>query len=196
MPANRLRYPAGHLALVAGLLTAVLSAGCATPPVAPSSIAQAPDARAQPVPDGWIPVVRYGRYTLIELVPEASQQDLLLQVIDVSIPPTLPATVGDALRYVLLRSGYALCDADADSRILYALPLPAAHQRLGPLVLRDTLLTLAGSAWDLQIDDAVRCVCFVPRVGAHDTGTLHVDTVPSQAEAAKVATFPLVEPLP
>ncbi len=196
MPANRFRYPTGYLALLAGLLTAILGAGCATSPAEPSAILRASDARAQPVPDGWIPVARYGRYTLAELVPEASQQDLLLQVIDVSMPATLPATVGDAMRYVLLRSGYRLCDADTEARTLYALPLPAAHQRLGPLVLRDALLTLAGSAWDLQIDDAARRVCFVPRADARDIDMPYLGTVPAPADTAEVFRFPLAESQP
>jgi type IV pili sensor histidine kinase/response regulator len=73
-------------------------------------------------------VARYGRYTLVELVPEPAQRDLLQQVVEVSIPPMLDASVGDAMRHVLLRSGYRLCDAEAAT--LYALPLPAAHLRL------------------------------------------------------------------
>jgi len=153
-------YPAGNAALAAGLIAAALTAGCATSSVAPPVIEPEPETRAQPVPDGWIPIVRYGRYTLVELVPEAAQQDLLLQVIDVSMPATLPATVGDALRYVLLRSGYTLCEADPDAAALHHLPLPAAHLRLGPLFLRDALLTLAGPAWELHVDDVARRVCF------------------------------------
>ena len=112
--------------------------------------------------------MRYGRYTLVELVPEPAQGDLLQQTVEVSIPPTLDANVGDAMRHVLLRSGYRLCDAAAAAALyalplpaaLYALPLPAAHLRLGPLVLRDALLTLAGPAWDLWVDDLTRQVCF------------------------------------
>ena len=123
MPAIRLRYPAGHRALVAGLLTAVLTAGCASSSVAPSAVAPEPEARAHPVPDGWIPVARYGRYTLVELTPQAAQHDLLLQVIDVSMPAALPATVGEALRYVLLRSGYTLCETDPEAAALYDLPM-------------------------------------------------------------------------
>jgi type IV pili sensor histidine kinase/response regulator len=42
-----------------------------------------------------------------------------------------------------------------------ALPLPAAHYRLGPVLLRDALLTLAGPVWDLQVDDGERKVCFI-----------------------------------
>lgn len=160
MPSIRRPYPAGNAALAAGLIAAALTAGCATSSVAPPVIELEPEARAQPVPDGWIPIVRYGRYTLVELVPEAAQQDLLLQVIDVSMPATLPATVGEALGYVLLRSGYTLCEADPDAAPLHHLPLPAAHLRLGPLFLRDALLTLAGPAWELHVDDVARRVCF------------------------------------
>ena len=38
-----------------------------------------------------IPVARYGRYTLVEMVPEPAQRDLLRQVIEISILPTLDA---------------------------------------------------------------------------------------------------------
>ena len=105
------------------------------------------------------PVVRYGRYTLVELVPEPAQRDLMRQVVEVVIPPSLDTNVGDALRHVLRRSGYRLCDT-ADATALYALPLPAAHLHLGPLMLRDALLTLAGPAWDVSVDDGARQVCF------------------------------------
>jgi type IV pili sensor histidine kinase/response regulator len=177
------------------LLTVIVATGCATKSLAPPA-APEPEAQTRLVPDGWVPVARYGRYTLVELTPEAGQYDLLFQVIDVSMPATLPATVGDALRYVLLRSGYRLCDADTDARTLYALPLPAAHQRLGPMVLRDALLTLAGSAWDLQIDAAARRVCFALRADARDIDTQHPDTIPVPADTAEVVTFPFSEPLP
>lgn len=109
-----------------------------------------------------VPVTRYGRYTLVELAPTAAQHDLLLQVVDVEVPGTLGATVGDALRHLVLRSGYRLCDEQ--SADLLALPLPAAHYRLGPVLLRDALLTLAGPAWDLQVDDGERKVCFIRRL--------------------------------
>ena len=99
------------------------------------------------------------RGALVELVPEPAQRDLLQQAVEVSIPPMLDASVGDAMRHVLLRSGYRLCDA-AEAATLYALPLPAAHLRLGPLMLRDALLTLAGPAWELSVDDLTRQVCF------------------------------------
>ena len=106
-----------------------------------------------------VPVVRSGRYTLIEWVPEPSQRDLLSQIVEVSTPYTLATTVGDAMRHVLLDSGYRLCDSN-DAAALYALPLPAAHLHLGLLTLRDALLTLAGPAWDLSVDEVERQLCF------------------------------------
>lgn len=160
MPSIRLGHPARRFALAtAGLLTIALAAGCATRSIAPTTVEPEPEARTQTMPDGWVPVVRYGRYTLVELVPEPAQRDLLQQTLEASIPPTLDANVGDAMRHVLLRSGYRLCDA-TDTDALYALPLPAAHLRLGPLLLRDALLTLAGPAWTLSVDDLSREVCF------------------------------------
>ncbi|QWT42230.1 PilL N-terminal domain-containing protein [Dickeya dadantii] len=143
------------------LIIAALSSGCTTTTAPPPS---PPIKAVSPVPDatpGFIPIVRYGRYTLVELAPNAAQRDLLLQVIDVSIPEDARATVGDGLRHVLKRSGYRLCETAQPLIELYSLPLPAAHLYMGPMTLRDALLTLAGSAWDMQVDERVRQVCFV-----------------------------------
>src|SRR3546814_6765485 len=87
-----------------------MAGGCATTsaPVAPDTIEEVSAAPAPEAPE-YIPVVRYGRYTLVELAPTAAQRDLLLQTIDVSMPEDARATVGDGLRHVLKRSGYGLC---------------------------------------------------------------------------------------
>ncbi|UDM06159.1 PilL N-terminal domain-containing protein [Halomonas sp. NyZ770] len=158
MPATQLpRRLAGSSLLIA----AMLSGGCATTAV-PTADPPVEEADVAPQAPELIPVVRYGRYTLVELAPTAAQRDLLLQVIDVAIPADARATVGDGLRHALRRSGYQLCES-ADAVIeLYSLPLPAAHLHLGPMTLRDALLTLAGPAWDVQVDDRARQVCFVP----------------------------------
>lgn len=149
------------------LLLAALAAGCATaPPPEPVAVEAAASA---PAPE-YIPVARYGRYTLVELAPTAAQQDLLLQVVDVAIPDTLHASVGDALRHVLRRSGYQLCGG-AETATLSTLPLPAAHYHLGPLQLRDALLTLAGPARTLHVDHAARRVCFAGSTDAAPTTT-------------------------
>lgn len=185
-----------RLALVSLMTVSLLIAGCATAgkvstsaepttQVAPSAtIAPAvplgvANAAAQEPTPYLIPVVRYGRYTLVELVPEPAQRDLLQQVIEVSIPSTLDVSVGDGLRHVLQRTGYRLCETQ-DAAALYALPLPAAHLRLGPLPLRDALLTLAGPAWDLSVDDAAREVCFQRKAAARPTSSSPARSGPIQ----------------
>ncbi|WP_423785701.1 PilL N-terminal domain-containing protein [Halopseudomonas pelagia] len=107
-----------------------------------------------------MPVMRYGRYTLVELAPTAAQRDLLLQIVGVTLPDDTSASVGDGLRQVLKRSGYRLCQTTPTNTELFALPLPAVHRRLGPMTLRDALLTLAGPAWDLQAYETTRVICF------------------------------------
>lgn len=147
---------------VATATTCVTACATSAPPNAtPPSI---PTATREPASSPAIPVVRYGRYTLIELAPDDGQRDLMQQVIDLAIPSTANATVGDALRYVLRRSGYRLCDERADTTaVLYALPLPAAHEYLGPITLHDALQRLAGPRWTLLVDDETREVCFAPQ---------------------------------
>jgi len=104
-----------------------------------------------------------------------------LQTIDVSMPEDARATVGDGVRHVLKRSGYSLCQNAHAVIELYALPLPAAHLHLGPMTLRDALLTLAGPAWELHADDRARQICF-ERPG---------DNTPVPTATAAVQTFPL-----
>ncbi|KLN58372.1 PilL N-terminal domain-containing protein [Variovorax paradoxus] len=157
MPAT----PVPRRLIGAGLLAAVLASGCATTtaPPAPDAIEDVAPAFEPDAPQ-MIPVVRYGRYTLVELAPTTAQRDLLLQTIDVSMPEDTRATVGDGLRHVLKRSGYQLCETAHAAIELYALPLPAAHLHLGPMTLRDALVTLAGPGWELHADDRTRQVCF------------------------------------
>lgn len=184
MPPARIRI-LSHLAIVC--LLAGLSAGCATTNGKPDGTANANVASEQGEPPGNpVPVVRYGRYTLVELVPEVPQRDLMRQVIDVSIPSDASASVGDAMRYVLLHSGYRLCDATVGTQVLFTSPLPAAHRRLGPLLLRDALLILAGPAWDLSVDDSNREVCLHhhrrPAAGASGAPTPDEPPEPVRAE--------------
>ncbi|MGN7934070.1 PilL N-terminal domain-containing protein [Pseudomonas sp. 22447] len=105
--------------------------------------------------------LRYGRYTLVSTEPTTEQRDLLAQIIDVNIPSSQIPSVQDALQYVLQRSGYSLCPASASLKVLFTLPLPAVHYRLGPIPLRSALQVLAGPAWELTTDEVSRSVCFV-----------------------------------
>jgi conjugative transfer region protein (TIGR03748 family) len=129
--------------------------GCASEPTTDASSAMV-DA---PVDPPTISAVRSGRYTFVEIVPDQAQRDLMHQVIEVEAPHGLQTSVADMLRYVLLRSGYGVCESEPLARF-EALPLPAAHLHLGPLILRDALEILAGPAWELTVDETTRQVSF------------------------------------
>jgi len=154
--------------IAASLLTIAFASGCATHAVPPVPVVEQTVSVAEPEESIFIPVVRQGRYTLVELEPTAVQRDLLLQVVDVVLPQGVHATVGDGLRHVLKRTGWRLCEETAAVKELDALPLPAAHRYLGPMTVRDALLTLVGSAWELRTDERARQVCFVAHDGASE----------------------------
>ncbi|WP_456154996.1 hypothetical protein [Verminephrobacter eiseniae] len=109
MPAN---HPILHLA-GASLLAATLASGCATAtaPIAPITQDAADGTTPGTEAPQFIPVACYGRYTLVELTPDAAQRNLLLQLIEVSIPDTLRASVADALRWVRYRCAARLAVA-------------------------------------------------------------------------------------
>lgn len=131
--------------------------GCASDQRTSAESAAVPIPASAPV----ISAVRSTRYTLVEITPDQAQRDLMRQVIDVTAPQGLPTSVADMLRYVLLRSGYSVCEGEALARF-ETLPLPAAHLQLGPITLREALEVLAGPAWQLAVDEATRQVCFAP----------------------------------
>jgi type IV pili sensor histidine kinase/response regulator len=107
-----------------------------------------------------VPVLRSGRYTLIELTPAQDQRDLMHQVVNVTIPATPGSTVADGVRYVLLQTGYQLCSLEDSTQALERLPLPAAHIHLGPMTLRDALTVLGSDAGELHVNPTLREVCF------------------------------------
>lgn len=167
--------PPSMLRALAVLLVSLLSGCASTPRVSghtPVAIPETVDASPP------TPVVRYGRYTLVEMIPTVGQKELLQQVVDLGMPSTLDASVGDGMRHALLRSGYRLCD-DAAVDVLDTLPLPAAHYHLGPLPLRDALQILAGPAWRLRVDDRLRQVCFGETA---QTPSAPAGTAPAAAE--------------
>lgn len=108
-------------------------------------------------------VIRQGRYVLVESGPTAGQDDLLEQTVQIDIPGHLNANVGQALEYLLMRSGFRLCGATDNSAQLYRLPIPAVHLQLGPMPLRQALEILSGPAWLMDVNRSERRVCFSKR---------------------------------
>ena len=127
--------------------------------------------------------VQVGRYSLLAATPTEAQVDLLATTIAVRYPDRIQ-TVGDAVRYLLQRSGYRLAHVESiapETIALFELPLPAVHQNLGPMSLRAALETLAGHAFNLVQDPVHRLITFercaadrfVDQITEHDieTGT-------------------------
>ena len=110
------------------------------------------------------PVIRYGRYTLVSSAPTADQRDLMAQIVDISIPANMTPNVREAMMYVLDRSGYSLCSTDTGQvSVLYTRPLAAALYKIGPMTLRNALQVLAGPAWQVEVDEVDREVCYALR---------------------------------
>src|SRR3546814_12839132 len=88
---------------VPGLLGAsVLASGCFATTTLPSGppAEETVSAPAENTAFEMIPVVRSGRYTLVELAPLAAQRDLLLQIVDVTVPENARASVRSEERRV------------------------------------------------------------------------------------------------
>ena len=106
--------------------------------------------------------IQVGRYSLFNATPTESQAELLATTITVQFPERIQ-TVGEAVPHLLQRSGYRLANVESigpDTAALFALPLPAVHRSLGPMMLKDALETLAGPAFHLVQDPVHRLITF------------------------------------
>ena len=111
--------------------------------------------------------LQVGRYSLFAATPTQAQAKLLSTTMTVRFPNRIQG-VGEAVRYLLQRSGYRLANIESigpDTTALFALPLPAVHRSLGPMMLRDALETLAGPAFHLVQDPVHRLVTFERCIG-------------------------------
>jgi conjugative transfer region protein (TIGR03748 family) len=120
--------------------------------------------------------LQVGRYSLFAATPTQAQAELLATTMTVRFPNRIQG-VGEAVRYLLQRSGYRLASIKAigpDTAALFALPLPAVHRSLGPMMLRDALETLTGPAFHLVQDPVHRLVtferCMGQQITARDIG--------------------------
>ncbi len=106
--------------------------------------------------------LQVGRYSTLAASPTEAQAELLATTMTVRFPDRI-RVVGEAVRYLLQRSGYRLANDEStgpDTTALFMLPLPAVHRTLGPMTLREALETLAGPAFHLVEDPVHRLVTF------------------------------------
>jgi conjugative transfer region protein (TIGR03748 family) len=107
--------------------------------------------------------IRLSRYTTASAVPDVAQVDPLEAVVQVSFPRAGVATVGDAVNYLLLRTGYRLAaqrEADAPASAVLSMPLPEVHRQLGPYSVRTALSVLLGTPFALYVDPMQRLVSY------------------------------------
>ena len=132
--------------------------------------------------------VQVGRYTTLAPVPSEADSEPLAVVAKVHFPRPGVNTVGDAVRHLLLRTGYRLAGddrLDEGARHLLSLSLPDNQRVLGPYRVDTMLGALVGKSFRLVADPASRVVTYVAAAGnaASDTRA-----VPGVANAANTAS--------
>ena len=137
--------------------------------------------------DGAPEHLRLARYTTAAALPDPALTAPLALLAQVSFPRDAVATVGDALAYLLLRTGYRLGETDAAAGALLALPLPEAHRQLGPYSVRAIAAVLVGAAYELQISEIDRRLNVVLAEPVPQTPALTL---------TPIATAPAAEPAP
>ncbi len=107
-------------------------------------------------------ITQVSRYQTVSNKPKFSQTNLLSQSIQVRFTQNIQ-TVGNAMNYLLRFSGYSLVPESQMSsalRITLSKPLPIIDRELGPMSLRDGLITLSGPAFYLTQNPVSRVVDF------------------------------------
>lgn len=114
------------------------------------------------------------RYLTVPNQPLIAQTDLLSQTRQVTFPNSIH-TIGDAINYLLLFSGYSLApfskaNSKANSktnsktncavRAMLNASLPEVDRQFGPMKLSDGLQTLSGDSFVLLIDPIHRFISF------------------------------------
>jgi len=105
--------------------------------------------------------IQVGRYTTEITLRTAAASDPLRVVAIVHFPREVVRTVGDAVKYLLVRTGYELVDErslDPHVQRLFSLRLPDSQRVLGPTHVADMLGTLMGPAFVLDADATNRTV--------------------------------------
>lgn len=133
------------------------------------------------------------RYTAMSLLPSPADLDPTRVVVQVSFPRMNTKTVGDAIRYLLVRTGYELvAEGQLHPQVvaLLAKRLPDSQRALGPYQVNTMLGILIGPAFVLVTDHASRLVSFqaaVPTIAGTVTTVAPQDKSSASAVPGKFA---------
>jgi len=113
--------------------------------------------------------VKLARYSTAAAEPLPDADDPLSVIAHIQFPRTQVTTVGQAVRYLLLRTGYSLVDTsqlDPSAAHLLTLPLPESDRELGTYRVRAMLAVLVGKPFTVHANPVNRTVSFVPASSA------------------------------
>jgi type IV pili sensor histidine kinase/response regulator len=128
--------------------------------------------------------MQVGRYTTMAAdLPEVAARPLDVYA-QLNFPRQVVQTVGDAIRYTLMRTGWRLVDQGAlqpQAARLLDLPLPESQRTVGPYRVRTVLQVLTGQSWTWHEDQVQRQVWFSTDAGeigssVSDLGSDHAIT--------------------
>jgi len=108
-------------------------------------------------------VVQTGRYSFVPAIPTLPQREPFQVIITVTIPSDLQ-TVGEAVHYLLRRSGYTLESPptlNPNAARMFLNPLPDVQRSLGPMTLQDALTVLVTPELVPVIDPISRRINYV-----------------------------------
>lgn len=104
--------------------------------------------------------IRTDRYTLSQVQVREDQLAPLETVITLGFGSNV-ITVGDAIQELLSGSGYRwVIENERSDQLLNQLELPLVNRDLGPIKLRDALITVVGRAWELEVNELTRQISF------------------------------------
>ncbi len=109
--------------------------------------------------------IRLSRYTTQTAAPDPSEENPLAVIAHITFPRNEIKTVGDAVSYLLLRTGYTLLDSEQlDPKVsaILSRPLPESHRKLGTYSVEAMLKILMGKAFVLNVDALNRTVSYSP----------------------------------
>lgn len=101
--------------------------------------------------------VRIGQYSTQSTKPDASVSEPLDVFVALTFPRKTVMTVGDAIEYTLMRTGWTMDKAvlTPDASAFLNLNLPESQRRMGTYRVRDLLQALLGPTW-VWVENPVR----------------------------------------